>query len=104
MSEKNDFQKLVEKYPHRVPVIIKTIGGLKLKKYKYLVPRDLCLFDFQIYIRKNLSSLGPNESIFMFINEKIYPLTEQLDMLWAKENENFCLYITISKENTFGNG
>ena len=53
-------------------------------------------------IRKRLK-LTPEKSFFMFINEKIIPMTKDLYFVYEKhkENDGF-LYVKYCEENTFG--
>lgn len=102
MNKENDFKYLIDKYPNRVPVIIKTSPNIELKKTKYLVPRQLNLFEFKNLIRSNLGNLKEHESIFLFINEKIFLPAKHMGEIWQEEKLGDCLYIYISKENTFG--
>ncbi|NBO72108.1 hypothetical protein EBV26_16755, partial [bacterium] len=99
-------QVILEKYPDRVPVIIqpsKTDRDLyPIDKSKYITPRDLTLMQLQQIIRKRIR-FPPEKALFMFVNNKLYPITSLVGTIYDenKESDGF-LYVTYCQENTFG--
>jgi GABA(A) receptor-associated protein len=57
---------------------------------------------FQQIIRKRIK-FPPEKAIFMFINNKIYPITSDIGTIYDtnKDPDGF-LYVTYCQENTFG--
>jgi len=99
-------QVILEKYPDRVPLIVQPSkndrDAYPIDKSKYITPRDLTLMQFQQIIRKRIK-FPPEKAIFMFINNKIYPITSDIGTIYDtnKDPDGF-LYITYCQENTFG--
>ena len=99
----SDAKALLEKYPTRTPVIVRTYNGeISLKRSKYLVPNDLRLGEFMAVLRRYTSSLRPEEAMYAFFNDKMYPQNIQIGRIFAVEQRNFHLLMTICKETTFG--
>jgi GABA(A) receptor-associated protein len=99
----NEAQRMLGKYPDRVPIIIEpTTDDLKLKKCKYLVPKDITCGQFLYVIRKYIK-LEPKEALFMFVSNVLPATNDSIANIYNlyKEPDLF-LYIKISKENTFG--
>jgi len=90
--------RLKEKYPDRIPVIVNTIGDLKIDRNKYLVPQDLTLAEFMVVIRKRIN-IESYEALYMFINGNLHPSNTCIKNLVLVNNS---LTITITKESTFG--
>lgn len=99
-------QVILEKYPDRVPLIIQPSKNDKdlypIDKSKYITPRDLTLMQLQQIIRKRIR-FPPEKALFMFINNKIFPITSMVGNIYDdnKDSDGF-LYITYCQENTFG--
>ena len=99
-------QVILEKYPDRVPLIIQPSKNDKdlypIDKSKYITPRDLTLMQLQQIIRKRVR-FPPEKALFMFINNKIFPITSMVGNIYDdnKDSDGF-LYITYCQENTFG--
>ena len=106
-ERKKESEKIKEKYPDRVPVIVeKSISSSvnNVDKHKYLVPSDLTVGQFIHVIRKRIKAT-PEQGIFIFVKEKILPPTSSL-MIHMYENyvdDDGFLYMIYSSENTFGN-
>jgi len=95
--------KLLEKYKQHVPVLIATrTPALKLKKCKYLVPRNITIGQFISIIRKNLK-MKSEEGLFVFINNNI-PVTSKTieDTYNEYKDDSGFLCVIMSLENTFG--
>ena len=99
-------QLILEKYPDRVPLIIQPSkndrDAYPIDKSKYITPRDLTLLQLQQIIRRRIR-FPPEKALFMFINNKIYPITSVIGTVYDtnKDSDGF-LYITYCQENTFG--
>jgi GABA(A) receptor-associated protein len=99
-------QLILEKYPDRVPLIIQPSktdrDAYPIDKSKYITPRDLTLLQLQQIIRKRIH-FPPEKAMFMFINNKIYPITSIIGTVYDtnKDSDGF-LYITYCQESTFG--
>jgi len=99
-------QLILEKYPDRVPLIIQPSktdrDAYPIDKSKYITPRDLTLLQLQQIIRKRIH-FPPEKAMFMFINNKIYPITSIIGPVYDtnKDSDGF-LYITYCQESTFG--
>lgn len=99
-------QVILEKYPDRVPLIVQPSkndrDAYPIDKSKYITPRDLTLMQLQQIIRKRIR-FPPEKALFMFIHNKIYPITSLIGNIYDenKDQDGF-LYITYCQENTFG--
>jgi GABA(A) receptor-associated protein len=99
-------QFILEKYPDRVPLIIQPSkndrDAYPIDKSKYITPRDLTLLQLQQIIRRRVR-FPAEKALFMFINNKIYPITSMIGQVYDnnKDSDGF-LYITYCQENTFG--
>jgi GABA(A) receptor-associated protein len=99
-------QLILEKYPDRVPLIIKPSDSdrdaFPIDKSKYITPRDLTLLQLQQIIRKRIH-FPAEKALFMFINNKIYPITSMIGPIYDTNKDADCfLYITYCQESTFG--
>lgn len=100
-------QLILEKYPDRVPIIIQPSpsdrASYPIDKSKYITPRDLTLVQLQQIIRKRIK-FPAEKALFMFINNRIYPITSIVGPLYDEQkNKDGFLYVTYCQENTFGN-
>jgi GABA(A) receptor-associated protein len=99
-------QTILEKYPDRVPLIIQPSktdrDSYPIDKSKYITPRDLTLMQLQQIIRKRVR-FPAEKALFMFINNKIYPITSLVGAVYDtnKDADGF-LYVTYCQESTFG--
>lgn len=101
-------KRVLDLHPLHVPVIVETnkltrnkITGLT--KNKYLVSNDLTLGQFIHILRKNISQLLAEESIFLFINNTLAPPSKSMSQIYhdEKDDDGF-MYCMISKMETFG--
>ena len=104
-QRKLDFQRVHEKYPTRIPVIIEKNPNSKITeidKIKFLVPNDQTVGQFIYIIRKRIK-LNPNEAIFIFVNNILPRTSDLLQTIYDehKDTDGF-LYLIYSGENTFG--
>ena len=96
-------QKIISKYPQRVPIIVDCKKELKLDKNKYIVPNDLTVGQF-MYILKKRININHEQSIFLLCNNQLVINTELINNLFNRQKDyDGFLYIIISLENTFGN-
>jgi GABA(A) receptor-associated protein len=99
-------QFILEKYPDRVPLIIQPSKSDRdiypIDKSKYITPRELTLLQLQQIIRKRIH-FPPEKALFMFINNKIYPITSMIGTIYdANKDADGFLYISYCQESTFG--
>jgi GABA(A) receptor-associated protein len=99
-------QLILEKYPDRVPLIIQPSksdrNAYPIDKSKYITPRDLTLLHLQQIIRKRIH-FPPEKALFMFINNKIYPITSMIGAIYdANKDPDGFLYLSYCQESTFG--
>ena len=59
-------QKLLDKYPDRIPILVATTQQIELTKNKFLCPRDSTIGHFQCVLRKHITNLRPEEAIFIY--------------------------------------
>ena len=104
-EEKEKIIKILKRYPNKVPLYVEKGKSSKLKdlpKKKYLLPSNMTLGDFMIYIRKQIK-LSPNEALFLFINGKLEVNSLKISEIYHREkDENCILHIIYDTENTFG--
>lgn len=97
--------QILQKYPDRIPIIVEEDknSDIKLDKRKFLVPRDFTLGQFIFILRKRITTITPEKSLFVFINNILPPNSYKINTLYDnyKENDLF-LYFVVSTENTFG--
>ena len=98
--------RIREKYPERIPIIVKKSSGSTLKdidKSKFLAPVDMTLSQFIVIIRKRIK-IEADKAIFIFIENILPPLTSTMAYLYDNmKNEDGFLYIHYNGESTFGN-
>lgn len=96
-------QKIMSKYPQRVPIIVDCKKELKLDKNKYIVPNDLTVGQFMYILKKRINN-NHEQSIFLLCNNQLLINTELINNLFNRQKDyDGFLYIIISLENTFGN-
>ena len=102
---KSESDKILNKYPSRIPVIVEKSKDCilnEIDKKKYLVPRDLKMNHFLYVIRKRIQ-LKPSESIFLMTNNQLCPSNTEIIHIYEKfTNKDGFLYIQYTSENTFG--
>ena len=106
-QRRNESQKVLDKYPNRIPVICevdnKNSSIIQLKKMKYLVPDSLTVGQFVYVLRKQMT-LKPEEAVFIMIDGILPPTASLMSQIYHdhKDNDGF-LYAVLLRENTFGN-
>jgi GABA(A) receptor-associated protein len=104
-SRKSESDKIVKKYPNRVPIIVERADHCNLgaiDKKKYLVPNDLTMNQFIYVIRKRID-LKAHESIFLLVDNQVCPSNRTCKSIYEERgDDDGFLYIIYSSENTFG--
>ncbi|KAA6379125.1 MAG: putative autophagy-related protein [Streblomastix strix] len=106
---KAEADKMIAKYPDRVPVICERAEKSdipEIDKKKFLVQSDMTIGQFVYVIRKRIK-LSPEKAIFVFIDNSIPPTAAVMSTIYAQykmkhPTDDGFLYITYSGENTFG--
>ena len=93
--------KLLEKYPDRVPVVLES-KVCESEVFKYMVPRDRTIAQMIVQLRKHIQ-MTPKQAIYLFVNNALPPNSATVGEIWDQHrNENNVLHIVYSLENTFG--
>lgn len=97
---------ILKQHVDRIPVVVECSEQLQslhpLKKNKFIVPFDLTLSQFIFVIRKHMK-LDPTYAIFVFINNKMHPITSPMGVLYQdQKDEDGFMYLNIFQESTFG--
>jgi GABA(A) receptor-associated protein len=86
---------ILKQHSDRIPVVVEC-------SEQFIVPFDLTLSQFIFIIRKHMK-LDPTYAIFVFINNKMYPITSILGNLYQdQKDEDGFMYLNIFQESTFG--
>lgn len=107
-QRKEKSEALLKKNPARVPIICEVARGhniiLDQNKNKFMSPKDITMGEFMSVIRRRIQNLNAESALYLFINNKLIPLTENLGTIYNenKDPEDNFLYIILSLENTFG--
>jgi GABA(A) receptor-associated protein len=98
--------RIREKYPERVPVIVGKARGSTLNdidKKKYLIPNDVTMGQFISIIRTRIN-ISPDKAIFVFINNILPPTSSRMITLYEEmKNKDGFLYVYYNCESVFGN-
>lgn len=103
-QRKLEADRIISKYPDRIPIIVEPSTGCKIEidKKKYLVPRDLSMGQFLFVIRKRLK-LPAEKALFVFVDGTIPSSTMVLSELYHHHvTQDGFLKLTFSEENVFG--
>jgi len=104
-SRELESNKILLKYPTRIPIIVEKHINCKLKdinKNKYLVPKDMLMNQFIYVIRKRIE-LEPSESLFVMTANQLTSSNMTLGEIYDKHaGEDGFLYMVYTSENTFG--
>jgi GABA(A) receptor-associated protein len=97
-------QRFLTKYPHRVPVVL--LPGNKkmpqIAKHKFLVPGESILGEFILVIRQQIS-IQKEQAIFVMVNNILPPTSHTMSSLYTEyQDTDGFLYISYTFENTFG--
>lgn len=104
-ERKEEFERLKERHPERIPIILTAHPSSKLpklKKQKFLVPKSLTIGQLMCSVRRRMS-LTPDMGLFFFVNDNIMSANTELAMTYDQYgNEDGFLYMMLTGENTFG--
>ena len=103
-QRKEESNKILERYPDRIPIICETLdkNAPKLDKKKFLVPCDLTMGQFMFILRKRIK-LKQEEAIYLFVNNSICPSASLMSSIYDQNmDEDGFLYIKYNGESTFG--
>mgnify|MGYP001557920375 CR=1 FL=1 len=101
-----EYAKVIETNPERLPVIIERAIGSDIPcidKNKYLVPRELTIGQLSFVVRKRIH-LSHEKALFLFVDSNvILPTGITIEEIYKQYAEK-CgfLFIQYSSENTFG--
>ncbi len=102
--DQRSINKILLKYPHRIPVIIKK-GNKEapdIDRNKYLVPKDITIASFTLVIRQRIK-LKQDEALFIMVNNILVNQSEIMSSIYKKyKSQNGSLELTYSTESTFG--
>ena len=97
-----------KKYDNKLCIIVEksktsSENTPNIDKRKYLVPDDLTLGNFSQIIRKRLK-MSPSESLILFVaGSNLIPVHEIMSNIYKEHADpDGFLYISYTKENTFG--
>jgi len=103
-ERKAESERILKKYPDRVPIIIESSpeSKLNLDKKKFLVPTDITMGQFTFIIRKRLK-VNPEKAIFLFANNTLVAQNTMMSDVYKKHKSD-CgfIFFTLKCENTFG--
>lgn len=104
-KRKNESNRIINKHPERVPVVVCKNYGDNLPtidKQKFLVPKDMSIGQFMYVIRKRIK-LEADQALFVLVNNSLQTSTKIMEEIYqdCKDEDGF-LYIIYSSENTFG--
>uniref|UniRef100_A0A914NPD9 Autophagy-related protein 8 n=1 Tax=Meloidogyne incognita TaxID=6306 RepID=A0A914NPD9_MELIC len=98
-------EKIKRTYPGRIPVILEKAPKSRLHdldKKKYLVPSELTVGQFYLFIKERIH-LRSEGALFFFVNSLIPQTMSTMGQLYQDHHkEDFFLYIAYSDENVFG--
>lgn len=103
-ERKKESDRVLSKFPDRIPVICEKLERSKIKENvpkKYLVPKELNLSALSIIIKKKLN-MRPETAIFIVINGKMMAGSNMNDIYNLYKDEDGFLYAKFSEENVFG--
>jgi GABA(A) receptor-associated protein len=103
-QRKLEADRILQKYPERIPVIVEPSAGCKvvIDKYKYLVPADLTVGQFIFVIRKRLK-MQAEKALFLFVGDSIPASSSTMATVYhAYKSKDGFLKIRFSEENVFG--
>lgn len=107
-EKRKDADRLREKYPDKVPVIVQVAKSSEIpqtRKPKYLMPKSISIGKVQTILRDYLKDQDFDESkaLFIFVKDVMPMISETLgDLDDQHRNEDGFLYLSYSGENTFG--
>lgn len=104
LERKQECDRLLERFPDRVPIIVEAKASFpgKLDKNKYLVPHEINVGQMLHLIRRR-SRCAPETGIFLFV-DNVMPPTQAfiVDLSKQHKNEDGFLYMCVCGEDTYG--
>ena len=102
-----DVNKIRQKYPDKVPVIINVHQSSyaelpPLDKNKFIIPQSFTIAQLLATIRKRVN-LRAEKALFIFADNSILPTNTIMEDLLTNTDKQY-LEFTIAVENTFGEG
>jgi GABA(A) receptor-associated protein len=100
----NECNKILERYPDRIPILVSTSENLNIDRHKYLVPNDITFQQFSYIVKKRINCKS-DEALFYYMGENnIMPrFTDTMKELYYKyKSTDGYLILIICKESTFG--
>jgi len=99
----NESKRLLNKYPHKIPVIFYTNdNNISIKKNKYLAYKTFTFDKLILLVRKEITLIN-KDGLFFMVNNKIMMMNDTIETIYNKEkNIDGFLYICVCKEETFG--
>jgi len=97
--------RIITKYRNRIPVLIWSIGdNIKIRKRKFIVPKDLTLGQFLYVLRKQMDKIDAIDGVFIFVHatNTMIPVSETMAKIYEQHNVDGFLRLSVVKENTFG--
>jgi GABA(A) receptor-associated protein len=95
-----------EKYPNYIPIVVRCKNNsINISKKKYLVGGEITIGQFLFILRKKLTNVNSSEALYLFVNNTLPSSNTNLSVIYNEKRdlETEMLFVTICKENTFGN-
>lgn len=98
---------LMKKHTGKVPIIVSTYRTRNteefLKKHKYMASKDLTMRQLAFQIRRYITDISQHDALFYFVSNTPIGMEQSIwDLYNEHKNDDGFLYITCSKEETFG--
>ena len=100
-NRNNNAQRIIDKYPNKIPLIIKT--KIPMERTKFLISDGTTLAMFMFLLRTKYMNLKGNESLYIFFNNRILNSSTTFSTLYERyKSDDGFLYANVVIENTFG--
>lgn len=103
-ERKKDADKVMKKYPERIPVIVEPLTKdiIEIDKKKYIVSKDMTFGQLIFIVRKRMN-VESSIALFFTVNSNLITGSSDLGSIYEEnKNEDNFLYIKYTTENTFG--
>ena len=103
-ERKKDADKVMKKYPERIPVIVEPLTKdiIDIDKKKYIVSKDMTFGQLIFIVRKRMN-VDSSIALFFTVNSNLITGSSDLGTIYEEnKNEDNFLYIKYTTENTFG--
>lgn len=103
-ERKKDADKVMKKYPERIPVIVEPLTKdiIEIDKKKYIVSKDMTFGQLIFIVRKRMN-VDSSIALFFTVNSNLITGSSDLGSIYEEnKNEDNFLYIKYTTENTFG--